>query len=476
MPRMDNRERKKTGRPPKFPHVKQQIRNAIIQGRLQPEQRLPTFHEVARNMGVGSVTAKRAIDELISEGWLHARQGVGTFVNPRSSIAPIVLTISNRNNPLYYLLSETGLDEFHRQNPRVRILFTAEADVDLVVTDTYGMIFRCVRGQPIHSLDRLRTELGLPVWELPGYMRSTAEWQGELFGLPLHMDMRVVQTNPAVLRAFGLTPPTRHLDWETFHEILHRCRKDGDGDGVLDCFGTVCHLPTYEWKIPFWQNGGRLDKEEAFFQPSAIEAIDRLWRLIHVDRVLPMEMPIAQGEMFMKQVRRRFDDGKLALRFLGTRELFHATPFPTEILLPSFGPVERQFIDGILMGISRTCAYPEIAMKFLDFCYRSFVQNNSSYPFALTESERARLSEQPRLSDLLKQAVASGCVPLQEGLPERTWAIENEIFQWFRLYQDRSTTMARIRKHWRKARSSGASKPNASVLLGNPEEASITRS
>src|SRR5437867_1996155 len=84
--------RRSRGRPLKFPAVKQQIRNAILHGHYKPDQKLPPFPQVATQYRVGALTAKRAIDELVSERWLVTRRGVGTFVRSRHALAPIVLT------------------------------------------------------------------------------------------------------------------------------------------------------------------------------------------------------------------------------------------------------------------------------------------------------------------------------------------------------------------------------------------------
>src|SRR5687767_2416035 len=100
----------------KFPMVKQKIRHAILRGELHPHQQLPAFHHVAKQMGVGSVTAKRAIDELVREGWLVSRRGVGTFVSPRHSLAQVVLT-APISDAFEYLFEGDELDTFHAENP-----------------------------------------------------------------------------------------------------------------------------------------------------------------------------------------------------------------------------------------------------------------------------------------------------------------------------------------------------------------------
>jgi GntR family transcriptional regulator/MocR family aminotransferase len=57
-----------------------QLRAAILAGRLQPGLRLPSTRSLADACGVARNTAMAAYDLLLSEGYLAARQGAGTYV------------------------------------------------------------------------------------------------------------------------------------------------------------------------------------------------------------------------------------------------------------------------------------------------------------------------------------------------------------------------------------------------------------
>jgi len=57
-----------------------QLRAAILAGRLQPGLRLPSTRSLANTCGVSRNTAMAAYDLLLSEGYLAARQGAGTYV------------------------------------------------------------------------------------------------------------------------------------------------------------------------------------------------------------------------------------------------------------------------------------------------------------------------------------------------------------------------------------------------------------
>jgi GntR family transcriptional regulator / MocR family aminotransferase len=57
-----------------------QMRTAILDGRLKPGLRLPATRALANELGVSRNTALAAYDLLLSEGYLVARRGAGTYV------------------------------------------------------------------------------------------------------------------------------------------------------------------------------------------------------------------------------------------------------------------------------------------------------------------------------------------------------------------------------------------------------------
>ncbi|KPQ34368.1 MAG: GntR family transcriptional regulator / MocR family aminotransferase [Phormidesmis priestleyi Ana] len=60
--------------------VYEQIRAAILSGRLKSHQRLPASRELAKSLGISRTTVTQSYDQLVSEGYLQTHQGAGTFV------------------------------------------------------------------------------------------------------------------------------------------------------------------------------------------------------------------------------------------------------------------------------------------------------------------------------------------------------------------------------------------------------------
>src|ERR1700746_2392043 len=58
----------------------QQLRAAIVDGRLRPGLRLPSTRALASAQGISRNTAVAAYDLLLSEGYVCVRQGSGCYV------------------------------------------------------------------------------------------------------------------------------------------------------------------------------------------------------------------------------------------------------------------------------------------------------------------------------------------------------------------------------------------------------------
>lgn len=65
---------------PIYEQIENQIREQILTGQLTQGTQLPSIRELARELKVGVITAKRAYDDLCEEDMLISRPGKGVFV------------------------------------------------------------------------------------------------------------------------------------------------------------------------------------------------------------------------------------------------------------------------------------------------------------------------------------------------------------------------------------------------------------
>ncbi len=63
----------------------EQLRGAILDGRLPARSRVPSSRAMAGQLGVARNTVLAAVEQLAAEGFLEARQGSGTLVSAQLS-------------------------------------------------------------------------------------------------------------------------------------------------------------------------------------------------------------------------------------------------------------------------------------------------------------------------------------------------------------------------------------------------------
>lgn len=65
---------------PIYQQIKNQIKQAILQGELSEGEMLPSIRALASDLQVSVLTTRRVYDELESEGFITTRAGKGSFV------------------------------------------------------------------------------------------------------------------------------------------------------------------------------------------------------------------------------------------------------------------------------------------------------------------------------------------------------------------------------------------------------------
>ena len=86
-------ELKKAPGQPLYESLYRQIREDILSGRLAPGQKLPSKRALAVHLEVSKITVEAAYSQLLSEGFIVAREKVGYFVEavqPRPKPAPVI--------------------------------------------------------------------------------------------------------------------------------------------------------------------------------------------------------------------------------------------------------------------------------------------------------------------------------------------------------------------------------------------------
>lgn len=65
---------------PLYRQVYEELRQAILSGRLAPGQKLPSTRYLAQSLSISRATITQGYEQLLSEGYLETTMGAGTFV------------------------------------------------------------------------------------------------------------------------------------------------------------------------------------------------------------------------------------------------------------------------------------------------------------------------------------------------------------------------------------------------------------
>ena len=68
----------------KYEQVKEKIKQAILEEKYVPNQKIPSESELTIRFEVSRHTVRKAINDLVNEGWLYTEQGSGTYCADRS--------------------------------------------------------------------------------------------------------------------------------------------------------------------------------------------------------------------------------------------------------------------------------------------------------------------------------------------------------------------------------------------------------
>ena len=91
------------GRGDRTARIYRQLRDAIVDGRLRPGERLPPSRELAATLTVSRTTVTAAYERLTAEGFLTGRVGAGTFVRSvtTAGVAPTAPRQGVRPRPVW---------------------------------------------------------------------------------------------------------------------------------------------------------------------------------------------------------------------------------------------------------------------------------------------------------------------------------------------------------------------------------------
>lgn len=92
---------------PRYFQVYVTLRAWVRDGTYRPGQQIPTEAELCEAFGVSRITIRKAIDDLVSQGWLVRHQGRGTFVEMSAARPAATLDIEEAREQVSDLAAAT---------------------------------------------------------------------------------------------------------------------------------------------------------------------------------------------------------------------------------------------------------------------------------------------------------------------------------------------------------------------------------
>ena len=136
---------------PLYQQVIDIIKNEINSGAYKAGARIPNEFELAESYKVGRVTVRRAIEELVQQGYLTKRQGKGTFVN-----APKLKRKIRQKDDVQ---SFSDACRVNGMEPGARVISRKILPAD----STEAQFFGVPVGTDLICVERVRTADGVPV-------------------------------------------------------------------------------------------------------------------------------------------------------------------------------------------------------------------------------------------------------------------------------------------------------------------------
>lgn len=95
---------------PIYIQIKEHIEDSIIKGGVKAGERIPSTNEFAKYYNINPATAAKGVNELVAEGILLKKRGVGMFVTENAKS----LLIEKRKNQFYEMYVTPLINEARR--------------------------------------------------------------------------------------------------------------------------------------------------------------------------------------------------------------------------------------------------------------------------------------------------------------------------------------------------------------------------
>lgn len=229
---------------PLYQWLAETLRQDISQGVYKPGDALPTEHDLMRRYDLSSTTVRRAVQELVREGWIYRKAGKGTFVQ--------------RNKVEERLLHLTSFAE-EMQSRNITPEFRLICARSLVPPPEIGRLLNVSACGPVYLIERVQLGSGEPIALARGYWNYSVGEQlarYDLDRIPLYetienkLHILLIEADESISAASADADIARKLDVPRRAPLLVRRRLTYTTEmRPIEYTTTYYRADRYEYKI-----------------------------------------------------------------------------------------------------------------------------------------------------------------------------------------------------------------------------------
>jgi GntR family transcriptional regulator len=146
--------------------IRESLRQQVLTGHYKPGDRIPSEEDLAKDWQVNRLTARRSISDLVNEGLLQRRPGIGTFVIGRRLLRDISALVS-----FWQSTRDLGM------KPSAKLIGAEEIPAPMDIAEPLEI----AEGDPVYRIRRQRLSDGevmayhiahIPAQYLPGLLKK----------------------------------------------------------------------------------------------------------------------------------------------------------------------------------------------------------------------------------------------------------------------------------------------------------------
>jgi len=185
---------------PVYYQIKQALRKKIMTRQFEPGEKIPSENELTVEFGVNRLTVRHAISQLVQEGFLHSKRGMGTFITTDEKlINSLDMEFSGLMDDLYYHVRK--FKTMSVEIDRITLPKWASTKLRLPVKRQQGVRIRRVRFKRqksfAYTINYLPLDLGNKITEKDLYEKPLLWIIEQDLGIPLTEAFQTIEATLA---------------------------------------------------------------------------------------------------------------------------------------------------------------------------------------------------------------------------------------------------------------------------------------